>query len=158
MRLLHHIFSELLEFGRDIRIADITNVFVRDLVPVGLESAKHRHLRAFEISIWRSDQTWSRITSPTWCLQASYKRGCLNSRWITTQPAVRCPVFEDVVSNTIPITDPTQFHSLRRLTVAFEIRSPAFSFDLWGRAGTPSNLGPPIPDIRLSCLYRGRNS
>ena len=73
------------------------------------------------------------------------------------------PVFDAVVSNTIPTTLSTQFHSLRYLQVWQAIWGPTLSFDLWGIVGTPSNLIPDSPntitfkyDIKLSVWIRDK--
>ena len=65
--------------------------------------------------------------------------------WIEIQPAVSLPVFADVVSNTMPEMLSAQFHSSARDTVAEDMRLPALSEDLTGRAGTPSSFTPPTP-------------
>ena len=65
------------------------------------------------------------------------------------QPADSLPVFADVVSNTMPEMLSAQFYSSARDSVAEEMRLPALSEDLAGRAGTPSSLTPPTPEIRM---------
>ena len=55
--------------------------------------------------------------------------------------AVLCLVLEEVVSNTIPITELRQLHSFSNLMVAFAIKLPVESSERCGNDGTPIIVG-----------------